>query len=401
MENNEIIEIEISSKMKEILNLFNNYNGFMNRVKEFDQINFITSLNILNKESQIINSKDIEVIVSTVLYLGIIDDKLLLSRLNDNYIKHKEIHIIFVSWLDFISLEKEIKRTEYVGEDIFRENYKLICYNMGYNTFFKNLLSIKKYKSDEEIKYSNYLGLNPIIIFKGLHWGNIIYLFKIYGYTVHGGSITRRHKLSMTELRLAEFLNLIEIMQEKNTYYSMYVDTILSSNKYEVGFYNYLKEMKDIESYSHLNPVILEYLKINNIIYYKIKLSDLDKEMLVLNKKLENINLNLNTYTNQLKVNPNQEILIMNQMKNLQNNLDLASSQKHKMIIRKKIIKLKESLEELRKRYKKNKQELKNLLILKNKILNELDTFNKEKENVSKIITTLNNNKSIINNKVL
>lgn len=84
---------------------------------------------------------------------------------------------------------------------------------MSYFTFFKSLNKLDNFKLPQELEDSNILNLNPIIIFKGLHLGNIIYLFKINGYTVNGGSITLRHKLSMTEYRLAKFLYLTDLFE--------------------------------------------------------------------------------------------------------------------------------------------------------------------------------------------
>ena len=47
------------------------------------------------------------------------------------------------------------------------------------------------------------IGINPIIIFRGIHWGNVCYLIKLNGFTLFGGSITSWHKLSIVEHRLS------------------------------------------------------------------------------------------------------------------------------------------------------------------------------------------------------
>ena len=43
-------------------------------------------------------------------------------------------------------------------------------------------------------KIKKYIGINPIIVFQGLTWNNIVHLFKLQKIDINGGSITRRHK---------------------------------------------------------------------------------------------------------------------------------------------------------------------------------------------------------------
>lgn len=66
--------------------------------------------------------------------------------------------------------------------------------------FKKNTKGINNHRKYKAISF------NPIVIYRGILWSNIVYLFKSFGFNFPGGSITRRHKMSPLEYRLAEFL---------------------------------------------------------------------------------------------------------------------------------------------------------------------------------------------------
>src|ERR1700736_5283781 len=123
---------------------------------------------------------------------------------------------------------------------------------MDYQTFFDNLNKIKDFRSEEE-KKDLLFGFNPIIIFQDLHWGNILSLLELNGYTLHGGSITRRHKLSIVQYRLSQFLSLSNLCLYKSEFYFQYVDKIFSSNKYDTNFYKHLIESNNKNEFNHIN----------------------------------------------------------------------------------------------------------------------------------------------------
>ena len=60
-----------------------------------------------------------------------------------------------------------------------------------YPTFFNNLNLLIENRSDLEKDNKDYLGINPIIIFKGVSWGNIVHMFILQNQIINGGSITR------------------------------------------------------------------------------------------------------------------------------------------------------------------------------------------------------------------
>ena len=60
-----------------------------------------------------------------------------------------------------------------------------------YPTFFNNLNLLIENRSDLEKDNKDYLGINPIIIFKGVSWGNIVHMFILQNQIINGCSITR------------------------------------------------------------------------------------------------------------------------------------------------------------------------------------------------------------------
>ena len=127
---------------------------------------------------------------------------------------------------------------------------------MSYIKFFKILDKLFDFRSDKE-KNSKYLGINPIIIFNGLSKGNIIHLFKLHNINLNGGSISRRHKLSITEYRLSIFIDLIDLFQEnKEEFLSFYKE-----NRFSSKFYIRPSLKKEVK----LNPYINHYNIMNNL----------------------------------------------------------------------------------------------------------------------------------------
>ena len=109
--------------------------------------------------------------------------------------------------------KSSLAQCPYFFTNSLNKNYKLIIHTMSYPKFFKDLKLLFNYRSEKE-KDKDYLGINPIIIFNGLSKGNIIHLFKLHNINLNGGSISRRHKLSITEYRLSIFIDLIDLFQE-------------------------------------------------------------------------------------------------------------------------------------------------------------------------------------------
>jgi hypothetical protein len=91
--------------------------------------------------------------------------------------------------------------------------------------------------------------------------GNIVYLFELHNIKLHGGSITNRHKLSITDYRLGWFLNLINLLSiSKDQYYNNYTESTFSGSHYDVEY------KKSVINYE--NPFIKEFKIINDNVYF-------------------------------------------------------------------------------------------------------------------------------------
>jgi hypothetical protein len=171
-----------------------------------NNIIFITSLTLSDlydndvKLNRGVKCKYKNVIASTSLFLLDLSIDTLVGVLSERYIDSNDIYIINVSWLDSDKLFV-VPRT-YSCKNVYGIEFKVIYIAMGYTAFFKYIKEISICRSNLEKKDKAYIGLNPIIIFRGLHWGNIVYLFELHNIKLHGGSITNRHKLSIGEYRL-------------------------------------------------------------------------------------------------------------------------------------------------------------------------------------------------------
>jgi len=264
---NNILNLELNKILsRESLNSFNN-------IMDLEKINIISSLSIIEEGKHNSKKNNKQLVASIKLHLGELSIRDLMKNLEDGNLDLNEIHLILVSW-NHVTLDKIITK-EYSSLDIKNFRFKLVLTFMNYHTFFKNLNNIKNYKSDYEKKNKDLLNMYPIIIFQGLHWGNIVYLFEINGLTIHGGSISRRQKLSITQFRLAKFLHISHLAYNKQQFYDSYIDKIFTSPKYDVNYYNHLFNFVSYYDFSHINPIILEYFKINNLINLNSKLSDI------------------------------------------------------------------------------------------------------------------------------
>jgi len=163
---NNILNLELNKILsRESLNSFNN-------IMDLEKINIISSLSIIEEGKHNSKKNNKQLVASIKLHLGELSIRDLMKNLEDGNLDLNEIHLILVSW-NHVTLDKIITK-EYSSLDIKNFRFKLVLTFMNYHTFFKNLNNIKNYKSDYEKKNKDLLNMNPIIIFQGLHWGNIV-----------------------------------------------------------------------------------------------------------------------------------------------------------------------------------------------------------------------------------
>jgi hypothetical protein len=97
----------------------------------------------------------------------------------------------------------------------------------------------------------------------------------MYNVVLYGGTISRRHKISMVEFKMAMFLNLIGTYNNnKRGFYISYVENLFSSSRYDFPF-----------KYTNNNTNTKNFF-IEEFIKYKTKAT--------LEKKLEDINIKRN-----------------------------------------------------------------------------------------------------------
>lgn len=157
----------------------------------------------------------------------------------------------------------EVKSVFIIEVEPFSENkmYTMSCgdielnlQTMSLDDFFKKIESHSNFISwVESDKDKDIIGFNPIIVFKNISWANVLYSARVYKYILHGGSSTRRHKLSIIEYKLSSFLYVSGLLISKSQYYTDYIENKESVNR-NIGFQvNYLSmdELNKDNSYSY------------------------------------------------------------------------------------------------------------------------------------------------------
>ena len=230
-------------------------NIFSNKNRDFylsglDKVKFIISIQLSTILEESNEGKN--VIYSSIFNLGELDyNQIAQNLLNKSY--SNDLHIINISWVKTMCFNEkdEVEIKEYPFVNSLNYKYKIIVYTMSYTYFFNNLSMLFECRSDiEKKKDENYLGINPIIIFGGLHLGNIIHLFKLNNINLNGGSISRRHKLSLAEYRLSIFLDTVNIFNEtKELFIQGYNDNLYTSSRYDKGS----QKNHHIELYQYFN----------------------------------------------------------------------------------------------------------------------------------------------------
>ena len=226
------------------------------------------------------------------------------------------------------------------------EFYYIKCHLYYFINHTKDILKLVRKTLNEKIDLNSDINFSPIIIFKcGLTWSNIISLIQLNNITVHGGSISRRHKVSITEYRLSTFLYLSGLTGSKNHFYDSYVDKFFSSTNLvsDLSAYKYIN--KHLSGYRPSNGVLLNYYLLNKQIKTLIDLAQINKSILSLEESLKGLN-------NFIHTKYEQELSSLDQLKsqNLKKlsevrSKDLSfSSSKHKNVVHHKIKILKSNI---------------------------------------------------------
>ena len=288
--------------------------------------------------------------------IKLINDKFSLQdiiyNMSGQVILDKEIHIIEVTFKWFLEQkldeEKIYIKKEIKINDLENKEIKIVLHYVEFFYFAKNILNFIPNKDafiSNDLSYykDKKLYLSPIIIFRnGVSWSNIISLLQLEGITVHGGSNTRRHKLSINEYRLSVFLYLSGLIGSVEEFYANYIDKIISSNTFPKDLYNYLKFNDNLDSFEGKDKNLKEYLEFNKNLHSFILIQNYGEEMLSLEKEI-------NTLTEFINIEYDSKLQTLLKFKsNLNKRLekDLTkdftyASQKHRMVVKARIKKLK------------------------------------------------------------
>ena len=170
---------------------------------------------------------------------------------------------------------------------------KITLTHVGFATFFKLLPSFLDNKDIRGSlnKYTLY-GFSPIIIFKGFHWATLVSLFKTRFINLHGGSITRRHKLSICDYRLSKFLDLM-IFLNKEDFYDSYADKYITSPRYD---------RKNPINMTY-QPYVSQYITINKYLNLKIQENEIAGKISNTELKIAEIRSSLISMRNFISIN--------------------------------------------------------------------------------------------------
>ena len=284
-------------------------------------------------------SESKNVVSSAIFNIGSIDFNVLLQNLNSMSFTG-DVYIILVSWLKTISLEETINQEEGCYTNNLGNSYKVKIVTVNYICFFQELQGLSSCRSEEEQSNKNYLGINPIIIFKGLSWGNIVNLFKLHNITLYGGSISRRHKLSIVEYRLSVFIYLLGLFDgNKQGFYNNYVENLFSSSKYNRS--NNLIEEDLSKAYIYQYKTINQYFKLN---FNKITL---DNQIVKVEKEIKDLEVLIKSLETKIAENDQDIYINRSYISELKSKMVDGISMKHKASLTGRIDKANNVISEL------------------------------------------------------
>lgn len=337
------------------------------------------SLGSSNIGSTNIEKQSKDIIYSLYLNIDDVNNNVedILSRFQYNWMDESSYSILFVDWGEF-----EPESNISMGKDVSDTVVRLITLKVNYNYFFKNLEFL--------------ISRSEIVIFTSIHWSNILLLFKIHGYSLNGGSITKRHKLSLVQYRLSTFIRLNKLIASAQDFHIQYADKYLSSNKLERSYYELFKNYKSSSRTVPTNLTLDKFYNFNNKLRLRSQIEINTQEIKRNQEELSVITSWIESYST-LEYNDGLNSLRRELSKLKSKDISTMGS-KHKMNHFNKIKSIEYSIATLHKNYAADekefnyKNELKNtitskltsLYTIKNKLISELKTL--ENTNSSPIL---------------
>ena len=279
-------------------------------------------------------------------------------------------------------MKDEIEYKEYKYTNVFKQEGKIIVRSMSYFSFFNNIRSIVSESiSAYEKENKEYIGINPIIVFQGLSWDNIVHLFKLHNIDINGGSITRRHKLSICEYRLSKFLDLFVYVDKEEFYYS-YTNKYLNNPKYE---YN-----KEINMTNH--PYVSQYIALNKHFSLNIKKNEIETKISSIEAKIEKIKSEVLSLEST-KISNEESISNMKaKISELKQKIVTGISTKHKATLTGRIKKIKDEILNIKNEKTDNSSEVSRLTRDLNKNLKLLHASKTEYNEIKNELVNIKSN---------
>ena len=285
-------------------------------------------------------------------------------------------------------LKDQIEYKEYKYLDINDQERKIYLRSMSYPTFFKNINIISESISELEKNDKNYIGINPIIVFQGLTWNNIVHLFKVNKIDINGGSITRRHKLSICDYRLSKFLDLL-IPLNKEIFYSSYTEKYLTSPSYS----------RNTEINMSNHPYLSQYLSINNYLNLKFKKNEIETNISSIEDKIGNIKSNIIFAESNISNNDTNIMYMKENISYLKQKLVEGIREKHKASLSGRIKKKQDEILNLKNKNSDNSSEITRLKIDLDKYSNLLNSIKSEASVINEeVVNSRSNIKEFKNN---
>jgi hypothetical protein len=298
-----------------------------------------------------------------------------LSDLDNNYNKNKINLFSLITDRVKDNIKSQYSAEFYSGDcvrliNISLDNFLgLLDYDGKELDFNEDFLTSFFGKKDSKEKELDLIFQDSVFIFRNIPWNIIVFLFKIRGIDISGGSSPKRHMLTTVDATLKEFLDLLYNYNtnfiNKNILYESFKD----KNRY-------LSSLINLDNYND----ILEFnIEIDNMLLTQLKWKDIGKFIEEFYEKKNNFNLDIyNQFKFKLYILTFKNICFYWLIENITDNC-------------KKIIKKGQKLEK-----ELNKLNLDISILEKNLS----SAFNNEVKELKEKISELNNYKSINEDKI-
>ena len=383
--------------------LSNNY-----KLTNLNDIGFVTTFSFKEFSDSKVSAGALDLIGSGIGGELIVSSKLVISNgnpdllkpsyirnnLSNQVINFENIYVIEVS-LDLDRIDVDVQDFNQILKPVsgisnsYYENildcrgkefkfHYIKCHLNYFLNNIKDIVSLGLIPQNEPNLGKKYINISPIIIFRcGLSWSNIISLIQLQNIVVHGGSVSRRHKISLNEYKLSVFLFLSGLTGSVEQFYDSYVDKFFSSSKLEPDLYAFKQINQNLVDFIPSQEILLNYYLLNKQIRIIIELEGVKKSIMSLEETIAKLNSYISQesdkYLERLEYEKDQNEKKLSQLKS--KDLKFASS-KHKTVVRHKMQNLKTICSEIQKKIEALELNLSEGYTEKTESLNKLAFYN-------------------------